>query len=312
MLRIAACPLAAAWLMGAAGAHAQADPAPPADAAPEPDSAPSAAPSAQPGPDLDPIESGDGPEGAAAESAAPASPTPYPPAAAAPGPATGRYLTPGTPPPGLHPPPAQQAEYWRYEVELVPQLGLAWPHCRVGNLSSDSCDGVKLGGYAGFAAFWRLSPYFAWGGALDMIAFRYDPPPELGRDRAGAAAYFLGLVARLYAVEEGSIDPYAQLGLGGAALATAFEEGSGVDEQRYEETGAGPALQLSLGVDFYLSPRLKLGPAVSYTKVFVDKIRRCQDGGAGDCVDVAKSEHGHLDGYATAVARLTILLGDEL
>ena len=143
-------------------------------------------------------------------------------------------------------------------------------------------------------------------------AAAYEPPAALDRHQAGAAAYFLGLVARLYLLEEGSMDPYVQLGVGGAALATAFEEGSGVDQQRYEETGAGPALQLSLGLDFYLGPHLKLGPALSYTQVFVDKIRRCQRGGAGNCLDLPKGEHGYLDAYATAVARLTFLLGEEL
>jgi hypothetical protein len=147
---------------------------------------------------------------------------------------------------------------------------------------------------------------------LDMVALRYEPPPELHRDRAGAAAYLLGLAARVYFAEEGSLDPYVQLALGGAALATAFEEGSGTDQQRYEETGAGPALQFGAGVDFYLTPLLRLGPALNSTLVFVDKIRRCHGGGEGECVDVAKGAHGHVDAYATIGARLTISLGDEL
>jgi hypothetical protein len=127
-------------------------------------------------------------------------------------------------------------------------------------------------------------------------------------------AVFFGVIARLYIAEEGPFEPYLQLGLGGGALGTAFDEVNGDtgETERYEETGAGPAVQLGAGFDFYVSPRLRLGPSLSLTQVSVDKIRRCRSGGGGDCVDLAKHDHGHLNAYAIGSARLTVLLGDEL
>ena len=67
-----------------------------------------------------------------------------------------------------------------------------------------------------------------------------------------------------------------------------------------------------MGVGFYLGPRLRLGPALAFTQVSIDKIRRCRSGGEGECQDLPKDEHGYLNAYATVGARLTILLGDEL
>ena len=243
-----------------------------------------------------------------AANAQPPAPTPADAASAA-------YPTPGAPPPGLQPPPQVGAsEHSRYSIELIPQLGLAVPKCQRGETSSRNCDGVKAGGFAGFMALWRISPYFAWGGTLDLTALRYLPPDDLERSNAAAGSVYLGLVARLYFLQEGWVDPYLELGLGGGALATEFDETDVLtqEEARYDETGAGPAVQLGAGVDFYLGPHLRLGPAVAFTQVSVDKIRRCPSGGGGDCQDLPKHEDGYLNAYATVTARLTILLGDEL
>jgi hypothetical protein len=198
-------------------------------------------------------------------------------------------------------------------VELVPELGLALPTCAAGTDSDDRCEGVAGGGAVGFSAFWRVSPHFAWGGGFAIAAFRYEAPEwaELEDTQAGAA--WIGLLGRFYLLDEGSFDPYLQLGLGGAALGTTGTVTAGPNaDQTYEETGAGPALQLGGGIDFILSSRLKLGPSLSYTRVFVDKIRRCRAGSGGECEDVSKDDAGHLNAFLTVGARLTIMVGDEL
>ena len=223
------------------------------------------------------------------------------------------YPTPGTPPPGLHPIPAvPESEYLRHAVELVPELGLAWPICRSGRVSSNSCNGVEPGLGAGVSALWRVLPYFAWGGSLDVSLFRYDPSPSLGRDQASAAAVSLLLLARGYFLPERSVEPYVELGLGGSALGTAFDEATSDGSERYEETGAGPAVLLGAGVDLFLGRRLRLGPYVTFTQVSVDKIRRCRGGGEGDCVDLSRDDYGYLGAYFLMGARLTVALGDEL
>lgn len=210
------------------------------------------------------------------------------------------------PPP---PPPAPSPEYERRAVALVPSLGLVFPHCAAGSQSSDRCDGVKGGGLFSFDALWRVTPHFAWGGGFAFAGFRYEPPERVQLKNTQAAAAWLGLLGRFYFQSEGALDPYIQLGLGGAALGTTGDVPTG---ETYEETGAGPALQMGGGIDFFLSRGLMLGPAASYTHVFVDKIRRCRAGGSGDCIDVPKDEGGHLNAFIFVGARLTILLGSEL
>jgi hypothetical protein len=202
----------------------------------------------------------------------------------------------------------EEAEYARRTVELIPQLSLVTPFCRAGEASSDTCAGVTSGGAAGLVALWRVAPHFAWGGTLDVTAFQYRPPERLSRSRGAAGSVYLGLMARGYFLEEGPLDPYVQLSVGGAAAGTAFDEQDGA---RYEETGAGPGFQLGFGADFYLGNHLRLGPGLSFTQFTVDKIRRCRSGGEGECVDVPKNEHGYLDSYASLVLRFTLLLGDE-
>lgn len=208
------------------------------------------------------------------------------------------------------PPPSVGAPaFSRRTVELIPSLGLALPSCRAGSQTDDRCDGVTTGGIAGFTGLWRVTPYFAWGGGFELSAFRYDPPEDLELSDAGAAAVWLGLVGRAYFIEEGSLDPYLQLGIGVGALGTTATDVAGVT---WEETGAGPAAQIGGGLDFYLSRSIKLGPALSYTRVLVDKIRRCRASGDGNCVDVSKDENGYLNSYFALTARLSILLGGEL
>ena len=224
--------------------------------------------------------------------------------------AVSRQVSPPAVPPPVPPPPleVEEAEYARRSVELVPQLALVTAFCRAGAVSSDTCAGVTSGGAAGLVALWRVAPHLAWGGTLDVTAFQYRPPERLGRDRGAAGSVYLGLVVRGYFLEEGPLDPYVQLSVGGAAAGTAFDEQNGA---RYEETGAGPGFQLGFGADFYLGNHLRLGPGLSFTQFTVDKIRRCRSGGEGECVDVPKHEHGYLDSYASLVLRFTILLGDE-
>jgi opacity protein-like surface antigen len=192
-------------------------------------------------------------------------------------------------------------------------LALAWAHCQDGDVSDYRCAGVRGGAELGFSAFWRVTPNLAWGGGFQVAFFRNDPPSRAGTSNAEALAVFLGLMGRAYFLNGGAFDPYVQLGIGGVALGTASEGAPGLDDtERYEETGAGPAVQVGLGADFFLGSRLKLGPSFTYTQVFVDKIRRCRKGESGDCDDVSKSEHGHLNSFLTLGVRLSILLGSDL
>jgi hypothetical protein len=215
------------------------------------------------------------------------------------------FPPPGMPPPA--PPPAAQ-ELSRRPVELVPEAGLVFPVCASGSESSDRCEGVEGGAIFGFSAFWRVTPRLAWGGGLTIAGFGYDPPERLGYQKTQGGAAWIGLLGRVYLFDEGSLDPYFQLGLGGAALGTTASIPGG---DSYEQTGAGPAIQLGVGFDFILSRAIKFGPSLTYTHVFVDKIRRCRTGTSGECSDFAKGTDGHLNALLGLTARLTIMVGDE-
>jgi hypothetical protein len=253
-----------------------------------------------------------------AESAAPESPAPE--SSAAPAPAQSGalpygawqgkgYAAPGAPPPAAPPPPpVGEPEYARRPVELIPRLGLAFPNCKAGTQSDDRCEGVGTGGFGGFSTFWRVTPHFALGGGFEVAGFRYKAPAQLNLRNTRAGAVWLGLAGRVYFNDEGALDPFVQLGIGVGALGTTFDVQNG---DTYEETGAGPAVQVGGGLDFYLSRTLRLGPTLLYTRVFVDKIRRCPTG-SGQCVDLSKDEAGHLNAYISIGASLTIMLGEEL
>lgn len=200
------------------------------------------------------------------------------------------------------------APYARRPVELVPRLGLALPICQAGSRTSDRCEGVKGGWSIGFSAFWRVNPYFAWGGGVDFEAYRYQPPARLQLDHPSALGAFLGFLGRGYFLDHGAFDPYVELGLGGGALGTSHNENG----TRYNETGAGPAVRIGAGLDFFLGHRIRLGPSLSYTRVFIDKIRRCPTNDNNACVDLSKTTDGQLNSFVLVYAHLTIMLGDAL
>ncbi len=246
---------------------------------------------------------------AAAPPAPAAAPPGPPPTTAAPPPAKASYPPGGAPgevPPPL--PPPTPLGIGRRPVQLVPGLGVAIPLCLAGTQSSDRCQGVKPGIGIGFSAFWRVNPYFAWGGGLDIMGYRYQPPARLDLTNTNAAGVFLGLLGRGYFLDHGALDPYVELGLGGGALGTSHDE----QGTRYSETGAGPAVRLGGGFDFFLGRRIKLGPALSYTRVFIDKIRRCDTNNNNNCVDLSKTTNGQLGAFVLVYAHMTIVLGDEL
>lgn len=269
-----------------------------------------------PGPPLLAPPSSDAPpEHGPAQSAAPAPPT-TPPA----GPPTpARTSAPdGSPPPAAPRPAAPSSPlvalpapeppiYVRRSIELVPQLGLSLPVCIAGDASDDRCAGVRTGLHAAASVLWRVTPHLAWGGKLQIAGFRNQPAPHLAHEDARAAAAFIGLLGRWYLLEEGKLDPYLEVGLGGGALGTSYV----LADERYSETGAGPALLGGGGVDFILTRRLRIGPAASYTHVFVDKIRRCSSDGDA-CEDIGNDALGVLSGFLDVGARLTVMLGDEL
>jgi hypothetical protein len=185
-------------------------------------------------------------------------------------------------------------------------LFLIFPQCVAGDRSSDRCDGVGTGLGIEFSALWRVVPYFAWGGTFGLGGLYYNPPSRLAIRDPTAAAVFIGLLGRVYFVDEGSFDPYLELGLGGGAMATTGRE---ADDVVYDHTSGGGAIRAGAGIDFYLSRTLRLGPSLSWTRIFVDKVQRCERDGS--CTDLS-TDDGYLAGHVDVSVKLTIMLGDEM
>lgn len=214
-------------------------------------------------------------------------------------------------------PPAhllEEPDFVRRQLELVPHLSLALPRCASGNRSDDRCSGVGPGLSGGFGLLWRPISHVALGGSMEVAGFQNEPPTSAQRTKARAGAAFVHLVARLYVAEHGGFDPYLELGIGGGALGTSAREPTPGSEERdrFEETGAGPSLRAGVGFDFFVSPRLRLGPHLRYTQVLVDKIRRCSVSAGEECADLSPNADGHLSAMLSVGLSLSVLLGSEL
>ncbi len=205
------------------------------------------------------------------------------------------------------PPPVAVARYGRHTVELAPELGLARARCTSGERSSATCDGVSGGLAVGFIGLWRMAPRWAWGGQLQLQGHAYDPPASIGWQQATLVTATVGLVGRHYFMAQDKLDPYVQLGLGVGAFAFG---GTTADGQEVERSGSGLALELSGGLDFLVSRSVRLGPALSVSHVFVDKLRTCV-GGNDACEDAPRGDQGYISGVMTLSVRLTFGVGSE-
>jgi hypothetical protein len=206
------------------------------------------------------------------------------------------------PPPELAP-----LEYARRPFELVPEFALGFPSCSDGSANDTRCQGLGAGVGLGLSALWRVTPYFAFGGTLSASRFAFSPKGSSELRDSSASGVFYGLLGRVYFADHGPIEPYFELALGGGADSTSARE---ADAMKYSETALGGAVRVGGAVEFYLGRHLRLGPALSWTRLRVSRVERC--GGAQACVDLDPGQNGHGVGFTTLSARLTILLGPGL
>jgi hypothetical protein len=216
---------------------------------------------------------------------------------------------PIVPLPIFEPPPiVPRPPYLRRAIELVPSAGVALPLCTAGDPATDRCVGLGPGVGVGAAGLWRLVPIFALGVAVNVAAFENEPPKRLGLRDASALSASLALLGRFYLLDEGNLDPYAELMLGAGVLGSSALEADGL---RYDESGAGFLIALGTGLDFYMSNHFRFGPALTWTNTFVRNVRRCPTTGTEECDSLPTSTHGVLHGALEFGARLTLLLGSE-
>jgi hypothetical protein len=202
-------------------------------------------------------------------------------------------------PPAFPPSPGREPdEYPRRNWELVPAAGAGTPFCRGGGFGASSCAQSGAGAAFALSALYRLSPYVALGTSLGLASFRLDGS---GTASAYSRANWLGLLVRGYFAERGSIDPYVEAGFGRGAV----ESG----DAGVRMTGAGPSAMAGAGVDFWVLPYLRLGPALSYRWTWLSGVEMCQ---ATACAAASLAERGVVGSYASLSLVATLALGSEM
>jgi len=208
------------------------------------------------------------------------------------------------PPPAIvlapAPPPELPApEAMRRAFEVAPELRLSLPSCSAGSATEERCDGMGVGPGFGATLLWRPTPYFAFGGAFDLEAFRFQSAAAPDERASGS---FVGLVGRVYFFEQGRFEPSVELGLGEGSLGTRTNDAGLTSTER----AAGLAMRVGGGLELYLGQRVRLGPALAWTHLLAPGLRRCA---GSQCVAQNPSENGHGSGFSSVSLRLTLLLG---
>ena len=203
------------------------------------------------------------------------------------------------------PPELPAAEYARRPFELTAELLLGLPRCADGSVDNQRCDAIAAGPGFGATVLWRPSAFFGFGGALSASNFAFRPERASGLAAGSADGYFWGLLGRVYFFDHGLVEPYLELGLGGAGVATRARE----PDAEYQESSAGLAIRTGGAIEFYLGRHVRLGPAFDWTRLDVRHVRRC---GQGRCVDLDDSSYGHGTGFSNLSLRVSILIGPGL
>ena len=192
-------------------------------------------------------------------------------------------------------------ELSRKSVELLPQARVSLPTCQPG-AGRASCDGLgpSVGGEV--IALYRPSPYFAFGASAGYSV------AHGALDNAGstsAKTLSLGMVGRVYLLESGAFDPYleALIGWGSTTTTVAFQPRS-----NDSDSAAGPLGRAGGGVDWMLSPSVKLGVTVAFTQLFLARGQSCR---AAYCSS-GWAPGGTVSGGLAAGLELGVLLGDTL
>jgi hypothetical protein len=198
-------------------------------------------------------------------------------------------------PPPFPPDPAPEAdEHPRRTWEFAPELGIGAPFCRGGGVG---CPGTGAGPSLALAALYRLSPYVALGLDAGFADFREDAAVAGAHSRT----HWVGFVVRGYFAEQGLVDPYVEIGFGRGAVE------SGAADVR--ASGAGPSTMAGAGIDFWVLPFMRVGPALSYRWTWLSTLDVCE---GGACGTASVSDWGAVGSYASLAVVATIGLGREM
>jgi hypothetical protein len=211
---------------------------------------------------------------------------------------------PPPPLPDLPPQPTREGdEYPRRAWEGFPSGGVGAPFCRGNAAGLAHCGDATAGATLGAGLLYRVSPYIALG--LDTSFARFASRAGTPGAAAYSHASWIGLLVRGYFLDHGMLDPYVETGIGqGATTSGHLEAGADVRTE-----SLAPSVMAGAGVDFWLAPYLRVGPAISYRIAWLSNVRGCY---AAMCTTYGVEDRGTVGSYATFSVRATIALGREM
>jgi len=204
---------------------------------------------------------------------------------------------PPEPPPFPPDPAPEPDEHPRRPWELLPEVGAGSPFCRGNGWGLGLCSGAGAGTALGMGALYRISPFVAIGAGAAFAAFRVRDGGTAPYSRAS----WMGVLVRGYFAEHGLIDPYVEVGFGRGTA------DSGAGEVRV--TGAGPSTMAGAGIDFWVLPYLRLGPALSYRFAWFTDVDVC-DGRI--CSSMSVADVGAVGSYGSVSLVATLALGQDM
>jgi hypothetical protein len=115
----------------------------------------------------------------------------------------------------------------------------------------------------------------------------------------------MGFLVRGYFLDRGALEPYVEAGIGRGAIATGYE--TPLAPVRAE--ASGPAAMARAGLDVWVAPFLRLGPALSYRWTWLTDVRACA---GARCDTVAVSDRGAVGSYLGFSVQATFAFGREM
>lgn len=204
----------------------------------------------------------------------------------------------------MPPAPDREApEYARKSWEIIPNVGWTLPSCKAVDVGGNTCIGVGSGISFGISGVYRITPHAALGAEVEIAEFGYDSPAA-GVSGASRAGHF-GPIFRTYFLERGFVDPWVQVGFGMGAASTSYANTRG----DLSVTASGAAVSAAAGVDFWVTPFLKVGPSVGQQVVFPTEVRVCWN---DECSSYTAREAGGMRRWLRLGLVATVAFGQEM
>jgi hypothetical protein len=148
-------------------------------------------------------------------------------------------------------------------------FALTTPFCRGDALGASRCRDTEAGTSVGGGALYRLTPYVAIGA---VASFSWFGAPSASS--AYSRSRWVGAVVRGYLLDRGALDPYVEAGFGVGAVDAGYDDGA----HSAHSHASGPSTSATVGVDVWVLPYLRVGPALSYRWTWLHLVEQCVDG----------------------------------